>query len=91
MHILDAVDEHFNFVTDLQVCLLARHREFAQRNAAFRLQADVDDGEVVFNRGDGALDDAAFEAVGTAERHFEKGGEIVAGWVCLSGHKVLYS
>jgi hypothetical protein len=89
--VLDAVDEHFDFVTDLEIGLLAGEREFAQRHAAFRLEADVDDGEVVLDPGDGALDDAAFETVGTAEGQFEKGGEIVAGWVWLSGHKVMRS
>ena len=63
LRILDAVDEDFDFVTDLQVGLLPRGGEFAQRDAAFALQPDVDDGEVVFDCGDGALDDAALEGL----------------------------
>ena len=90
VRILDAVDEHFDFVTDLQVGLLARRGEFAQRHAAFGLQADVDDGHVVFDAGDGALDDAAFKAVGVAEGLFEKFREIVARWSCGSAIKYTF-
>ena len=79
VHVLDAVDIDLDFVADLQVGLLAGRGEFAQRHAAFGLQADVDDGQVVLDRGDGALDDAAFEAVGAAERLVEQRREIVAG------------
>ena len=87
MRILDAVDEHFDFVADLEIGLLARRGEFAQRHAAFGLQADVDDGHVVFDAGDGALDDAAFEAVVAPPSDFvEERREIVAGGICRSGH-----
>jgi hypothetical protein len=61
--VLDPVDEDFDFVADLELGLLAGRGEFAQRNAAFGLQADVDHRHVVLDRGDGALDDAAFELV----------------------------
>ena len=80
MRVLDAVDKDFDFVADLELGLLARRGEFAQRHAAFALQADVDDGHVVLDRGDGAVDDAAFEAfVLAAEAFVEKRREIVAG------------
>src|SRR3546814_1841990 len=71
----------------LEVGLLPRRGEFAQRHAAFALQPDVDDGEIVLDSRDGALDDMAFEAVGAAERLLEHGREIIAGGVCRSGHK----
>src|SRR3546814_7112394 len=68
VRILDAVDIDLDFVADLEVGLLPRRGEFAQRHAAFALQPDVDDGEIVLDSRDGALDDMAFEAVGAAER-----------------------
>ena len=62
---------------------LAGGGEFAQGDAALALQADVDDGLVVLDRGDGALDDASLKAaVGTAAKRFiEHRGEIVAGGI----------
>src|SRR5439155_1751885 len=58
--ILDAVEEHLDFVTDLEIAFTAGPGEFAQCHAAFGLQADVDDGHVLFNCDDRALDDGAF-------------------------------
>src|SRR3546814_4284726 len=67
---------------------LFRSGEFAERDAAFRCQPDVDDGEVVLDRGDGAFDDLAFKAfILAAEGFIQESREIVAGWVCRSGHK----
>src|SRR3546814_1112097 len=74
-----SVDIDFDFVTDLQVGLLARRGELAKRHAPFALQPDVDHCQVVFDRGHGALDDTAFKAaVGAAQRFIEHRGEIVA-------------
>ena len=70
MGVLDAVDIDLDLVADLQFGLLAGRGELAQRHAAFGLQADVDDGEVVLDRGDDALDDAAFEALVLAAEGF---------------------
>ncbi len=86
VHILDAVDEHLDLVADGDLGLLAGRGELAQRHAAFGFQADVDDGEVVLDRGDDAGDDAAFEAlVLAAEGFVEHRGEIVARGVCRCG------
>ncbi len=88
LRILDAVDIDLDLVTDGDLGLLARRGEFAQRDAAFALQPDVDDGEVVFDRGDDALDDLAFEGfVFAAEGFIEKRREIVAARKCRAGHK----
>ena len=57
--------------------------EFLERHAAFGLQADVDDGEVLLDGDDGALDDGAFLQIALVERLVEQGGEIFArgrGW-----------
>ena len=90
--VLDAVDIDLDFVADVELGLDAGDgRELAKRHAAFGLEADVDDDEVVLDRGDGALDDTALEAVGGAERLLEEGGEIVAGGVGGSCHIEGYS
>ncbi len=87
VHVLDAVDIDLDFVTDLQVGLLAGGSEFAEGHTAFRLQTDVDDGHVVFDRGDGAMHDATLEAVGTAEHVIEHRREIVARGLGVGCHK----
>ena len=53
-------------------------RELAQRHAAFHLEADVDDGQVLLDADDLALDDAAFEQVLLGEAFGEQRGELVA-------------
>ena len=55
--------------------------EFLHRDAAFGLQADVDDREVLLDRDDHALDDRAFLEVAAAEAFVEQGREVVAGGV----------
>ena len=79
--VLDAVEEHFDLVADLQFAFTAGARKFAQRDAALGLQADVDDGHVLFNRNHLALDDGAFLKVATGEGLVQHRGEIVAGGV----------
>src|SRR5437660_3020134 len=76
--ILDAVEEHLDFVTDLEIAFTAGAGKFAQSHAALGLQADVDDGHVLFNCDDLALDDGAFLQA-AAEGFVEHRREIVAG------------
>ena len=85
--ILDAVDEHFDFVADVQLGLHAGRCKLAERHAALRLQADIDDREVVLDGGDAALDHATFEGLILAERALEHRCEIVAGGLRRSRHK----
>ena len=88
--VLDAVDEHLDLVADLDLGLLARGGELAQRDAALALQPHVDDGHVVLDAGHRALDDAALKAFVLAAEHFvEHVREVVAGRVRQSGHKVV--
>jgi hypothetical protein len=68
--VLDAIDEHFDLVADLQLGLLAGGGELTQRHSALALEADVDDREVVLDRGDGADDDAALEGLSSRRRGF---------------------
>ena len=60
--VLDAVDENFDFAANGEAMLAIDAGEFLEVDAAFALEAYVDNGPAVFNCGDSALDDAAFEA-----------------------------
>ncbi len=77
--VFDPVEEHLDFVADLEFAVTAGAGEFAQRHAAFGLQADVDDGHVLFNRNHVALDDGAFLQVAAGEGLVEHCREIIAG------------
>src|SRR5215470_12998123 len=76
--IFDAVEEDLDFVTDLEIAFAAWAGKFAQRHAAFGLQADIDDGHVLFNCDDLALDNGALLQA-AAEGFVEHRREIVAG------------
>ena len=85
--VLDAVEEHLDLVADLEFAFAAGPGEFAQRHAAFGLQADVDDGHVLFNRNNDALDDGAFLQVAAGKGLVEHRGEIVAGRIIRSSSR----
>ena len=91
MHILDAVDIDFDFVANLQIGLLPRHGKFAQGYPPFGLQPHINDRQVIFDRGNSALDHPAFKAVGIAKCFFQKCREIVARGVRRRGHKSVVS
>ena len=67
-----------------------------KRDAAFGLQTDIDDGEIVFDRDDRSGDDGAFGGRAAHEALFQHRGEIVAAGgghgfpdgrgVCVAGH-----
>ena len=59
-------------------------------DAAFRFEADIDEGGIVLDRDDPPLDDGAFETVGDAKRFIEQRGETLfraefGGFYC-DGH-----
>jgi hypothetical protein len=90
--VLDPVDIDFDFVTDLEVGLLARRGELAQRHAALALQTHVDHRQVILDPSDRALHHLAFERfILAAEALVEKGREIVAGREGRGRHKVVVS
>jgi len=89
--ILDAVEEHLDLVADLEFAFAAGPGEFAQRHAAFGLEADVDDGHVLFDRNHDALDDRAFLQVATGKGLVEHRGKIVAGRIIGSSRSHLFS
>ncbi len=92
--ILDAVEEHLDLVADLELAFASGAGKLAQRDAALGLQADVDDGHVLFNRNHLALDDGAFLKVSAGEGFIQHRGEIVAAGVvgiCRSSRSHLFS
>ena len=76
--VLDALQIDLDLVADLDFVAAAGAGEFAERDAAFGLQADVDDGEVLLDADDGALDDGAFLQIALAEGLIEHRGKIFA-------------
>ncbi len=74
--VLVALDEHFDFVTGLDVGGTAGNSEFFERDASFGLQSDVDHREVAVDLDDEAFHHGAFEGTGFAERLVQQGGEI---------------
>ena len=86
--VLDAVDIDFDFIADAGSGFAFRTLEFLEVDAAFTLQADIDVRHAVFDGGDGALDDAAFEAavIGAAELLVEHFREIIARGIGCSCH-----
>src|SRR6202171_2389593 len=85
--ILDAVEKHLDLVADLEIAFAAGSCEFPQRHAAFGLQADVDDGHVLFNRNHRALDDGAFLQIAAGKGLVEHGGKIVTGRIIRSSSR----
>ncbi|OIQ64587.1 hypothetical protein GALL_538620 [mine drainage metagenome] len=85
--ILNAVEKHLDLVADLEIAFAAGPGEFAQRHAAFGLQADIDDGHVLLNRNNLALDDGAFLQVAAGEGLVEHGGKIVTGRIIGSSSR----
>ncbi len=76
--VFDAFKVDFDLVADLQLAIAARTVEFADRDAAFRLGADVDDGHILLDTDDGTLDDGAFLQAALREGLFQHRGEIFA-------------
>src|SRR6202048_4117758 len=85
--ILDAVEKHLDLVADLEFAFLAGSCEFTQCHAAFGLQADVDDGHVLLDRTNDALDDGAFLQIAAGKALVEHRGKIVAGRIIGSSSR----
>src|SRR6266508_266460 len=92
--VLDALQIDFDGIPDFQFGLAAGTREFANRHAAFGLQTDIDDGEILLDPDDGSLDDGTFLQIAMIEGFFEQFGEIFARWRggfglrCGGGHEL---
>src|SRR5690606_85484 len=98
----DALEVDFDDVADLDGARLAGNAEFLDRNAAFHLQTDVDDGEVLLDADDLALDDAAFKKIVLGEAISKHRSEVLArrrivfahirhsnSWWCVDKNEVL--
>jgi hypothetical protein len=89
--VLDAIEENFDFVADLQTGLAAWSGKFLNGYAALSLQADVDDGDVFLDGNDLPLDDGPFLHFCAAKGFLEKGSKILPGWLRGgSGHSDSY-
>src|SRR3954447_1684772 len=85
--IFDPVEEHLDLVANLEIAFAAGAGEFAQRDTAFGLQADVDDGHVLFNCNYLALDDGAFLQIAAGEGLVQHCSEIVTGRIIRSSSR----
>ena len=83
--VLDALQVDLDLVADLELAGLPATANSCSANAAFHLEADVDDGEVLLDADDLALDDAAFEDIVLGEAFGEQRGELVARGVDFFG------
>ena len=76
--VLDPLEIDFDLVAEPGRRIAAVIGEFLEGDAPFGLEADVDDGHVLFDRDDLALDDRSFERFVGAVGLVEKRGEILA-------------
>ena len=76
--VLDPLEINLDLVADPGGRIAAVIGEFLEGDAPFRLQADVDDGHVLLDGDDPALDDRALEGLVVAVCLVEKRSEILA-------------
>ena len=76
--VLDALQIDLDLVADTRRGIAAVIGEFLEGDAPFGLQADVDDGHVLFDRDHPALDDRAFEGLVIAIGFVEQSGKVLA-------------
>ena len=74
---LEALDIDLDLVADLDFGRLSGRREFLERHASLNFEPDVDQGGVVLDRENGALDDASLEARRVVEELIEHVGEFL--------------
>ena len=89
--ILDALQIDLDLFADLRGGIAAIAGEFLEGDAAFGLQTDVDDGDVLFNRDHAALDDGTFESLVIAIAFVEQGGKIFARRCALGRSRHCFS
>ena len=89
--ILQPFDIDLHLVARLDFRSRARRGELLGRHAAFGLEADIDHGEIVFDRHDPAGHHLAFELVVIFQGCIEQRGEVLAGrrrGFCRSRHGI---
>ncbi len=80
--IFDALDINFYGVANLERAVFGTGTEFLQRNAAFNLEANIDDGHVLFDGNDLAAHDLTFTGITGGKGFVQKRGEIVTRGIC---------
>ena len=75
--VFDAFEIDFDFIADPGAAIAAMAGEFLERHAALGLQTDIDDGDILFDGDDTALDDRTFESLVLAIAFGEQSGKIV--------------
>jgi hypothetical protein len=91
--IFDALEIDLDGVAGLDRGIAAGLREFLDGDAAFHLEADIDDDEFFFDIDDAALDDAAFDGRIVGEAFGQKGFKVFAGGIHGNGgfrHVMVY-
>ena len=83
--VLDALQVDLDLSPTLRSAGLPATANSLSAHAAFHLEADVDDGQVLLDADDLALDDAAFEQVLLGKAFGQQRGEIVARGVKVLG------
>ena len=83
--ILDPLDINLDLVANMEGRRLHRGTEFFERDAAFRFEAHINNGEIFFDGDDLALDDCAFAWRRSAHRLVEKSSKVVGGRIVLPG------
>src|SRR5262249_25145164 len=87
--VLDALQINLDLVADLDLVAPAGALEFAQRDAAFDLRADVDDGKILLDPDHRSLDDGTFLQAALGERLFEQLRKIFARGRCSRSSHVV--
>ena len=78
--ILDTINENLDLRADGNLFGLLLVAKFAQCDTAFGLQANIDNGVILFDRQDRAGDDSPFESLHLAHRFFEQDAELFTCW-----------
>ena len=76
--VLNPLKIDLDLIADDQLAFAAGPLKFLERDAAFGLQTEIDDGNVFFDRDDTALDDRPLESFVFAIAFVEKRGKILA-------------
>ncbi len=75
--IFHALQVNFDLVTRLQPAVFRADAEFLQQHAAFDLQADIDDSQILLDADNDTLDDRAFDDIGLGKGFLQEGGKIL--------------
>ena len=75
--VFNAVEEYFDFVTDIDISRLSGHGELAQRHAAFRFQSHIDNRQIIFNGRHTTTHHRSLKRVIGGKAFFQQGCKII--------------